>query len=180
MFIRRTSIKSRTAGEDYFTHRLVESERIDGHVKQRTLLNLGRHFAVPQAQWKALCARIEQLIAGQPSLFDSTVSTDLEQTAQRYASRLLAKQSEPVNPSSSRYAEVDVNTIELVRPRSVGIEHLALHAVQQLGLESLLQELGLNRHQRAAALGNIIGRMTARAVKPQPINGYSNAVHWAN
>ena len=106
MFIRRTSIKSRTAGEDYFTHRLVESERIDGHVKQRTLLNLGRHFAVPQAQWKALCARIEQLIAGQPSLFDSTVSTDLEQTAQRYA-------------------EVDVNTIELVRPRSVGIEHLA-------------------------------------------------------
>ncbi|MEE9423853.1 MAG: hypothetical protein V3V18_02610, partial [Methylococcales bacterium] len=117
-------------------------------------------FAVPQAQWKALCARIEQLIAGQ-SLFDSTVSTDLEQTAQRYASRLLAKQSEPVNPSSSRYAEFDVNTIELVRPRSVGIEHLAqLHAVQQLGLESLLQELGLNRHQRAAALGNIIGRMT--------------------
>jgi transposase len=160
MFIRRTSIKSRSIGEDYFTHRLVESERIDGHVKQRTLLNLGRHFAVPQTQWKALCARIEQLITGQPSLFDSALSAELEQTAQRYTSRLLAKQSEPVNPSSSRYAEVDVNTIELVRPRSVGIEHLALHAVQQLGLESLLQELGLNRHQRAAALGNIIGRMT--------------------
>jgi len=37
MFIRRTQIKSRQNGEPYYTYRLVENERVDGKVKQRTL-----------------------------------------------------------------------------------------------------------------------------------------------
>jgi transposase len=40
------------------------------------------------------------------------------------------------------------------------VEHLALHAARQVGLEETLRGLGFNRHQLAAALGNIIGRMT--------------------
>ena len=47
MFIRRTTIKSRNNAEPYYTHRLVESERVNGRVKQRIVLNLGRHFDVP-------------------------------------------------------------------------------------------------------------------------------------
>ena len=47
----------------------------------------------------------------------------------------------------------------MVRPRSVGVEHAALSAIQASGLQDKLTELGLNRPQIAAALGNIIGRM---------------------
>ncbi|WP_295542583.1 hypothetical protein [uncultured Thiohalocapsa sp.] len=36
---------------------------------QRTVLNLGRHFEVPQAQWPALAQRIEALVGGQTELF---------------------------------------------------------------------------------------------------------------
>ena len=39
MFIRRAP-----TGEAYHTYRLVESRRVDGKVRQFTLLNLGRHF----------------------------------------------------------------------------------------------------------------------------------------
>ncbi len=50
MYIRRTTIKSRRTGEPYYTYRLVESIRMDQDVRQRTLVNLGRHFDVPREQ----------------------------------------------------------------------------------------------------------------------------------
>ena len=59
MFIRRTTIKSRNNAEPYYTYRLVESQRVGGQIKQRTLLNLGRHFEVPKGEWRALSSRIE-------------------------------------------------------------------------------------------------------------------------
>ncbi len=59
----------------------------------------------------------------------------------------------------ARYQEVDLDSLELVDPRSVGVEHAALAAMRQCGLEDKLSELGLNRPQIAAAVGNIIARM---------------------
>ena len=63
MYIRRTSIKSRRTGEPYYTYRLVESVRVEGQVRQRTLLNLGRYFDIPREQWAPLAQRIEQSVA---------------------------------------------------------------------------------------------------------------------
>ena len=39
---------------------------------------------------------------------------------------------------------VDVGTLELTRPRSVGVEHAGLWAMEELGLEELLERVGLN------------------------------------
>ncbi len=135
---------------------------MDGRVKQRILINLGRHFSAPREQWKALCARIVQLIDVQETIAPVALSTELELEAQRYAAQIVAGRCEVIdqNAVEGRYETVDVGSLELVRPRTVGVEHLAYHAAEQLGLEALLQELGFNRHQRAAALGSIIGRMT--------------------
>ena len=47
MFVRRTQTRSTASGDRYFTFRLVHSERVGARVRQRTLLNLGRHFAIP-------------------------------------------------------------------------------------------------------------------------------------
>ena len=58
-----------------------------------------------------------------------------------------------------RYQEVDLDSLDLVRPRSVGVEHAALSVMRQCGFEDKLAELGLNRVQIAAAVGNIVGRM---------------------
>jgi hypothetical protein len=59
----------------------------------------------------------------------------------------------------ARYQEVDLDSLELVDPRSVGVEHAALSVMRQCGLQDKLSELGLNRPQIAAAVGNIIARM---------------------
>ncbi len=53
----------------------------------------------------------------------------------------------PVDPSAA-LPRVDVDSLELVRPRSVGVEHVALWAMRQLRPPSLLEELGLSGPQR--------------------------------
>ena len=64
MFIRRTTIKTRESGEPYYTYRLVESVRTGASVRQHTVLNLGRQFEVPRAQWGPLAQRVEALLGG--------------------------------------------------------------------------------------------------------------------
>jgi hypothetical protein len=164
MYIRRTSVKSRRTGEPYFTYRLVESVRIDGRVRQRTLLNSGRHFDVPREQWAPLAQRIEQLVGRQGDLLPMELDAQREAAAQRYSARVIrakARIDEGGSPLETDYQAVDINSLELVRPRSVAIEHVCLEALRKLGLDSKLDRLGFNGPQQAAAIGTIIGRMTA-------------------
>ena len=195
MFIRRTQTRSRVSGEPYITHRLVHSARVGNVIKQTTLLNLGSHFDLPQAQWPALAQRIDELVRGQHSMLDAMLPEAVQAFAQRFAAQLVARQrpvpslgaapaaapaaSPPAPPAASsaapptkapgspapaagevaRYQEVDLDSLELVEPRSVGVEHAALSAMRQCGFEDKLAQLGLNRPQIAAAVGNIVARM---------------------
>ena len=85
MYIRRTTIKSRQTGEPYYTYRLVESVRVNKQVRQKTRLNLGRHFEVPREQWAPLVQRIEHILKGQNELFPVALETQWEEAAQHYA-----------------------------------------------------------------------------------------------
>lgn len=165
MFIRQTKTSSTDeTGKAYLTFRLVTSERVAGKVRQRTLLNLGKEFPLPQGLWPQLCARIEQILVGQGSLV--TAPEEIEKLAQRYAASLVAAAGQPeesgsVQASGSEYHEVDVASLELVRPRSVGVEHAGLAALDWLGLPGILAEAGFNGRQQAAAIGCVIGRLAA-------------------
>ncbi len=165
MYIRRTSIKSRRSGTPYYTYRLVESLRTAQGVRQRTLINLGRHFEVPRAQWSALAQRVEELVGGQLDAVSDELEAQWEAMAQHWAARLLRDRAErPEHPLSGEteavdYQCVDVSSLEFIRPRSVGVEYVALSALQQWGLEAKLEALGFNSRQRPAVIGLIIGRM---------------------
>ena len=171
MYIRQTKTNNSATGESYFTHRLVRGERVQGKVRQITLLNLGRHFPVNQSDWPLLCLRIEQLLSGQAALLAVDLTTQLEQTAQRVAGRLIARApaSAALTPSTaeatpqSDFQEVDVDSLQLTQPRSVGVEHVGLRALAQLGLIDKLAALGVNGAMRAAIIGSIIGRMAKPA-----------------
>jgi len=162
MFIRCTTTRTKKTGETYKTFRLVESERIDGKVKQRTLLNLGRYFDVPKSQWQSLSSRIDQLLTTQTDWLTLDLEESLETLAQHYATQIITSRSTVID-DTVQYETVDIGSLELVRPRRVGIEQIALHAVKQLTLDDKLKSLGFNQHQLAASLGSIIGRMAAPA-----------------
>ena len=160
MYIRRTSIKSRKDGSQYYTYRLVESERTDKGVRQRTLINLGTGFSLPREQWPELTSRIEDIISGrgQALLFKSP--KEIEEMAQHYAAQIIQSKGKKSNENQKPdYQEVDVNSLEMVRPRSVSCEHVALDAFNSLKLGEHLESLGFTAPQIAAATGTIIGRM---------------------
>ncbi len=186
MFIRKTTTRNRSGSEPYFTFRLVASERTGNQVHQITLLNLGRHFELPQPGWPRLCARIDALLSGQPGMLPEPEA--IETLAQRFAARLIAARSEPAPPPAAPppaapppaatqpaparppaasatpdpiYAEVDVASLQLTRPRAVGVEAAGLAAMGWLGIDRILTGLGFNRVQRDAAAGLLIGRMAA-------------------
>ena len=160
MFVRRT--KSRQIdGNSYHTHRLVRSERDGGRGRQRTLLNLGRHFDINRERWPLLCQRVEAALAGQTDLFDD-VPADVEREAQRIVAQLVARGAQPAPDDAQPAGDlqtVAVDSLALVRPRSVGAEHVALWALAQLGLPALLESLGVNAALRDAALGSVVARM---------------------
>jgi len=163
MYIRRTHTSNSATGETYSTHRLVQSERMGGRVRQVTLLNLGRHFALPREEWPALCARLDELRRGQGALLVS--AGPLEREAQRLFAQLLARQGAAPPPASRTdggdVQALDVDSLELSRPRSVGVESVALWAMAEVSFVALLQDLGLSGPQRALIVGAIIGRMAA-------------------
>lgn len=170
MFIRRARTRSQSTGEAYFTHRLVASQRVGKQVRQVTLLNLGRQFDLPQSDWPRLCARIEALLGAQPGLLAE--AKPIEILAQRYAARLTADRpagraalpragsSGPAEPPAD-FTEVDIASLQLTRPRSVGVEAVGLAAIGWIGLSPILQNLGFNGVQRAAVVASLIGRMAA-------------------
>jgi hypothetical protein len=159
MFIRRSPTRNKATGDSYFSFRLVRTERVGGKVRQVTLLNLGRHFPVPQDEWPSLCSRIEQLTCGQASL----LPVELSAVAQRYAAQLVARAAPEAAPTVATPAvetiAVAPESLELLRPRTVGVEQLGLWALSSLGLIELLRELKLTGAQQAAVIGNLIGRM---------------------
>jgi len=180
MFIRRARTRNKATGEAYFTYRIVASRRTGKQVRQVTLLNLGRHFDVPQPDWPRLCARIEALMTVQPGLLAE--AKPIETLAQRYAARLMtdrpaartltpgpeplpqgANATAPPAPTEPQadFAEVDVASLQLTRPRSVGVEAVGLAAIGWFGLTAILQALGFNGVQRAAVTASLIGRMAA-------------------
>ena len=164
MFIRRTQTRRTQDGQPYFSHRLVHSERLGNAVRQRTLLNLGRHFDIPQAQWPLLCSRIDDILAGQTPLV-ADCPTAVEHEAQRIAAQLVARGTPVQGPAAgpTDVQPVDVDSLRLVRPRSVGVEQVGLWALEQLGLPALLAELGVNGALRSAAAGAIVGRLAQPA-----------------
>ena len=166
MYIRQTTTRSRTEDTSYTTFRLVQSVRVDGKVRQQTLLNLGRHFAIPREQWPELVQRAEALRSGGTELsFGEPEDPALERAAEEIAERLRARESAAVeaSPKVDDIQEVRVDSLETCRCRSVGVEHVALWALEQLGLPELLNELSDHRTLNRVALASIVARMARPA-----------------
>jgi transposase len=156
MFIRRTQIQKRKAGGHYYTYRLVESLRTEKGVRQLTLLNLGTDFFLSKDQWPILAKRVHEILHNQQSLFE--LDCDIERLASNIAAKLIVRHQDNNDDSGIDYREVDINSLEMSRQRSVGCEHVTLEALRSLGLDVKLQELGFTGPQAALAIGTIIGR----------------------
>ena len=160
MFIRRVPHKNRKNRKEYYTYKLVDSIRTQRGPRQRVILNLGVGFDLPKEQWKDLANCIEEIITGQKSFIDYPKA--IKTLARRYARKIIREQSCVIDAGEdipADYATIDLNSVEDEDARTVGAEHVVYETIKELGIDQKLKELGLNRHQVAAALGVIAGRM---------------------
>ncbi len=164
MFIRQTKTGTASDGSDHITFRLVENRREGNRIRQRTLLNLGRHFAIGRAHWPLLCQRVTDQLTGQVSLQLAGPDPEIEVEARRIASLLIdrGKDGDGEGDRTKRdWQSVDVNSANDSDGRSIGVEHAGLEALSILGLPALFDALGFNRRQRGCALATIVARMAA-------------------
>ena len=83
---------------------------------------------------------------------------EVERQAQQIAAQLLERAPKrPAEPADLH--QVDVNSLAMVRPRSLSVEAVGLWAMEQLGLRSLLEGLGFGARDRALAMAAVIARL---------------------
>ncbi len=156
MFIRKTQCQQKKSGGHYFTYRLVESQRTGSKIRQHTLLNLGVEFSIPKEDWPTLTNRIKEILSGQLTLL--TIDSTLENTAHNYARQILKKRQDVTQKKPNDYRTVDVDTLNIYNPRSIGCEHVVLEALRFLELDTKLADLGFKIPQMSLAIGTIVGR----------------------
>ncbi len=168
MFICRSLTRKSSDSTRYYTFSLCQSKRRDKKVQRQTLLNLGAHFSVEERYWRPLCRRIEALLNGQLELVPEELPASVEEEARRIALLVSARRSQTVERDASgrpprEWHHVDVHSLKTLRPRTVGVEHVGLWAMEQLGLPELFEKLEMARGLRHAATGSIIGRLAEPA-----------------
>ncbi len=154
VFIRKTATRARRDGGSYTSFRLVESVRSGSQVSQRTLLNLGSGFAVPPERWPELVLLVESLRAGQACLLEPDPA--LLGEAERIAEALRLR---GLDAPAEQAIAVHLDSLEHSRVRSVGCERLALHALDQLGLQDALRAQGVSARDAAVAAALVVARM---------------------
>lgn len=172
MFIRE--IKKRFKKPDgttyeYVQHRLVEAVRTEQGPRQQTILNLGT-LSIDPIYFKPLANLIEQLLLNsdhQINLFDDVpeeirvLAAHFVEIIRKKRLRSAAQQQEvPPDKQAPDYQTIDTNSIVTSDSRSVGVEHIALTQLNELGFFPILKQCGFTEKEQHYAAAQIIARMT--------------------
>ena len=157
MLFRRTKVANGLDGKSCYTYRLVENQREDTKIRQKTVLNLGANRDVPQSDWKAVAQRVETIQHGQISCFE--YPKRIESATQSVVNRLRARDLNGDKLGTGSVVTVDLDTMKHTDVRSVGCERLCLQALEDLQLGRILDELGMSEPDTRRALALVAAKM---------------------
>lgn len=144
MFIKRTS--KTVKGKTYVNHLLVESVSTPKGPRHRVICSLGSLEPAPAAQWLALAHRVEHALAGQEELFSAPgVEAVLARARDRVAPTppTAADEAPADHPSPTDLVMVHTDQVQTEEARAAGAVHVGHQMWQRLGLDAILQEVGL-------------------------------------
>jgi len=171
MFIReiKKRFKKPDGQYEYIQHRLVESVRTEHGPRQQTVLNLGT-LSIDPNYHKTLANLIEQKLLNfsQEQLFDHHPE-EIDALAKHFAEIIRKKRlqhasgkTQPPSPVKQRpdYETIDTNSIVTSDSRSIGVEHISLTQLDELGFFPVLEQCGFTQKEQQYAAAQIIARMT--------------------
>jgi transposase len=160
MFIRATKTKNKKTGDVYTKHVLVESVRVNGEPRQRTIMQLGQ-LKLPKHEWKKLAHALACQISGQLSLL-TEIDAEIEKLASSLYSNLQLSQSLAVKSSEEKEQQIvaiDLNSVSTTKTRSLGAEIVAQKAWKDLDFDNILARAGFSERDTALAKAVIFGRL---------------------
>ncbi len=173
MFIRQVKKKNSKTGKTFYQYQLVQASRIEGKVKQKSLLYLGSETLLTNKENRDMLVQVlESKIFGQSLLFTKDYPEFIYNLANEYYEKFSIKYrdisvekpfSVPPTSNKSLMETVDVASIDIEKSRTFGGEHLCAQVMERLDLKACLSSLGFNPEEVNLALISIIGRALFKA-----------------
>ncbi len=155
----RKYCKAENTTHIYF--RLCESYRdANGFAHQRMVMGLGRLLELQDIDQRILfLERLNELIKGTPTLFNSCKDETVEQLAQHYYRELKTKKKiDRVSEKPTDFDLVNLKTLKNKNIREVGAESLCFQAFHQLKIDTFLRTRGWSEEQINLAATHLISR----------------------
>ena len=173
MFIKQIKKKNKNSDKEYIYYRLIHGYKIGNKTRHQNILNLGKLENVDKKSHKILADRIEEIITGNSNtLFsDNKDISEIEDLAQQFANKIIQEKLFITQSSNKRsiskeisknYQDVDLDSIEQIESKDIGGEWLMKQAMDKLGVEKILLELGMTKEETNIA--QIL--LTAKAIHP--------------
>jgi hypothetical protein len=160
MFVKPLVKYNKTTKQRYNIFQLCESFRLDGRVRHRVIIGLGKLDELPEEEHRKLLGkRIEELLTGQSnSLAFSQSDEVVEKLAHYYCTEIKKKGRYDVSKGNNEWQTVDISTLKNKDAREIGAEWLCKQAFEQLGISSFLQSKEWSEDNIALATTHIISR----------------------
>ena len=171
MFVKPLSKYNKTTRERYSIYQLCESYRLDGRIRQRVIIGLGKLEELTTDEQKIqLGKRIEELLQGKPTLPLEEQNAEVEGTARHFYNEILKKRRYDVKNGKADWQLVDINTIKNKDAREVGPEWLCKQAFDQLGISDFLHTANWPEEKIKLAATHIISRTVYPASELKTVN----------
>src|SRR3989304_5252004 len=173
MFIRQVEKKNSKNGKIFYQYQLVQASRIEGKVKQQSILYLGSEPLLADAEnRKMLTIALQAKIFGQSIMFTKDFPGFIHELASNYHEKFKIKYrdtsldgtlSVPPVGKKIQMGNIDISSIGIEDPRTFGGEHLCSQIAGKLGLQLCFASLGFSKKESELAHISIISRALFKA-----------------
>ncbi len=168
MFIREVKKPSAKNGIFFKQYSLVQASRLNGKIKQKTILYLGSDPLMhDKNNRKLICQLLKAKIFPADTLFElPKASQATEQLVEALHQKFLAKYPDgtmgamalPSQQQTADFQPVNIDNVETAQSTSFGLENLCVQTIEKLGLKNCLRKLGFSKKTVDKALMAIIAR----------------------
>jgi len=157
MYIKKVKKTNGRSKKKYQYLHLVESIRTENGPRQKLILNLG-NINLDPSLYQSLAKRIEDILTGQTSMFSKNQKID--KIAKGAARKIFQKQAKEINEEKVFDVKpVDVNSLEVSFPRSLGPEYVCHSIWNELKINDCLLVNGISNYAIPLIKALVIGRL---------------------
>jgi transposase len=169
MYIREVKKQRSKNSKVFYQYTLSQTVRIDGKVKQRSILYLGSDTLLKDKINRNIVLNIlKSKIFKQPDLFPSDAPEQLQELANSYYEKFCIKYNQDENAQSdfsippaadkAEFHKIDIKTMDVEDVKEFGNEHLCTQVMEKLRLKELFKQLGMSDGQITKSLISIAAR----------------------